>query len=82
MRPLKTKLPSSSSTHRLELGVVLVANLTDDLLEQIFDRDEPRGAAVLVDDERRLDALALELLQQLGHELGFRARSAPGESAA
>ena len=34
-------------------------------------RHEPRGAAVLVDDDRHLDLLALELLQQLGHALGL-----------
>src|ERR1700722_12453093 len=32
------------------LGVVLVGDLADDLLEDVLDRDEPGGAAVLVDD--------------------------------
>src|SRR5262249_24069142 len=57
---------------RLRLDVVLVANLTDDLLEQIFDRDEARRAAVLVDDDRALRLLALELLQQLRTPLRLR----------
>ena len=51
--------------------VVLVADLADDFLEQIFDRDEPRGAAVLVHDDRALRLLALELLQQIRHPLGL-----------
>src|SRR3954469_13419609 len=56
---------------RLRLHIVFVTDLADDLFEQIFDRDEPRGAAVLVDDDRHLDLLALELLEQLRHPLGF-----------
>ena len=55
--------------HGLGLDVVLVANLADDLLEQVLDRDQARRAAVLVDDDRRLHLLALELLQQVGHRL-------------
>ena len=57
---------------RLGLDVVLVADLADDLLEQILDRHEARGAAVFVDDDRALRLLALELLQQLRHALGLR----------
>ena len=56
---------------RLGLDVVLVADLADDLLEQILDRHEAGGAAVLVDDDRDLHLLALELLQQLRHALGL-----------
>ena len=55
----------------LGLDVVLVANLADDLLEQVLDRDQARGAAVFVDDDGRLHLLALELLQQVGHPLGL-----------
>ena len=49
---------------RLGLDVVLVANLADDLLEQILDRHEAGRPAVLVDDDRALRLLPLELLQQ------------------
>ena len=66
---------------RLGLDVVLVADLADDLLEQILDRDQAGGAAVLVDDDRALHLLALELLQQLGHALGLRARPPPAAAA-
>ena len=55
----------------LDLDVVLVADLADDLLEQVLDRDQAGGAAVLVDDDGALHALALELLEQLGHPLGL-----------
>src|SRR5207302_5204147 len=58
--------------NRFGLDVVLVADLADDLLEQILDRHEPRGPAVFVDHDRALRLLALELLQQLGDALGFR----------
>ena len=37
---------------RRPLDVVLVGDLADDLLEDVLDRDEPGGAAVLVDDDR------------------------------
>ena len=57
---------------RLGLDVVLVANLADDLLEQVLDRHEAGGAAVLVDDDGDLRLLPLELLQQLGHALALR----------
>ena len=67
---------------RLGLDVVLVANLADDLLEQVLDRHQAGGAAVLVDDDRDLHLLALELLQQLGHALGLRARRSPAAAAA
>ena len=56
---------------RLRLDVVLVADLADDFLEEILDRHQPGGAAVLVDDDGDLDLLALELLQHLRHALGL-----------
>ena len=57
---------------RLGLDVVLVADLADDLLEQILEVTRPGGAAVLVDDDGHLHLLALEFLQQLRHALGLR----------
>src|SRR4029077_19075789 len=50
--------------HRVGLAVVLVAYLADDLLEQIFECHQPGGAAVLVDDNRALRLLNLELPEQ------------------
>ncbi len=35
----------------LRLLVELVTNLTDDLFEEVFHRDDPARAAVLVDDD-------------------------------
>ena len=66
----------------LDFDVVLVANLADDLFEQIFERHEAGGAAVFVDDDRDLHPLALKLLQQIRARAWSRARSAPAESAA
>ena len=57
---------------RLRLDVVLVANLAEDLFDQILERHKAGGAAVLVDDNRALNALVLELAQQLAHELRLR----------
>ena len=52
---LKTKTSSPSSTIGSALDVVLVANLADELLDDVLDGDEAGGAAVLVDDDRQLD---------------------------
>ena len=69
--PLNTNTPLPFVDDRLGLDVVFVADLADDLLEQILDRDQARRAAVFVDDDRELGLLALELLQQLRHALGL-----------
>ena len=50
--------------HRL-LDVVLVLDLADDLLEEVLDRDEAGGPAVLVEDDRDVDLPALELVKQV-----------------
>ena len=70
--PLNDEAAVALVDDRLGLDVVLVANLADDLLEQVLDRHQAGGAAVLVDDDRALRLLALELLQQLRHALGLR----------
>ena len=44
--------PSSSRSTGGGLAVVLVGDLADDLLEDVLDGDQARGAAVLVDDDR------------------------------
>ena len=61
--------------------VVLVANLADDLFEQIFHRHEPGRSAVFVDDDRQRILAALHLAQQFGDALALRARARPGASA-
>ncbi len=68
---LNTNDPCALVDDRLAFDVVLVADLADDLLEQILDRHQPGGAAVFVDDDRDLHLLALELLQHLRNALGF-----------
>ena len=58
--------------------VVLVAHLTDDLLDEVLERDHARGAAVLVDDHRELHPALAQLeeqrveAQRLGYEHGLR----------
>ncbi len=54
---------------RGHLDVVLVGDLPDDLLEQVFERHEPGGAAVLVDHDRHVELLGAHLAQQLGDPL-------------
>ena len=57
---------------RLGLDVVLVADLADDLLEQILERHQAGSPAVLVHHDRHLHLLPLELLEELGDALGLR----------
>ncbi len=40
------------------VAVVLVLELPDDLLDQVLEGDDAGGAAVLVGDDRELEALA------------------------
>ena len=54
------------------LGLVeLVGDLADQLLQKVLERDEPRGPAVLVHDDRHVELLRLELLQKRVGTLGL-----------
>ena len=44
---------------------MLVVDLAHDLLDDILDRHQPVGAAILVDDEREVNARSLHLRQQI-----------------
>src|SRR5271166_1730843 len=52
------------------IGVVLVGDLADDLLQHVLDRHQPRGGPVFVDQQRHVVAVALHLAQQLVKRLG------------
>jgi len=58
------------------LDVVFVGDVAHDLLDDVLDGDEPRDAAVFVDDDRHVIAADPELLEKdvdplaLGHENG------------
>ena len=54
------------------LLVVLVLDVADDLLDQILDGDEPVRAAVLVDDQRHVDARRLHANEQVHGRHGGR----------
>ena len=51
---------------------VLVADVADDLLQQILDGDQAGHGAVLVDHDAHVLFFALHLAQQLVATLGFR----------
>ena len=53
----------------LEIGLVL--DLADDLLQHILDGDQPRHAAVLVDDDGHVVAVLAEFSQQHVQTLAF-----------
>ena len=54
------------------VGLVLVADVADDLLQQIFDGDQAGDAAVFIDHDAHVLLFALHLAQQLVAALGFR----------
>jgi hypothetical protein len=49
-------------------GVVLVADLADDLLDQILQRHQPGRPAVFIDDDGHVDPARLQVGQQI---IGF-----------
>ena len=57
-------------------SLVFVGDLAHDLLEDVLDRDQPGGAAVLVEHDRQVHLARAHLLQQLPHDLGAAARRA------
>ena len=70
-RAAEHERPVAFLDDRLGFDVVLVANLAEDLFDEILERHEAGGAAVFVDDDGALNALMLELAQQLADELGL-----------
>ena len=68
-RPGCAPSPRSSTSGRL--AVVLVGDLADDLLDDVLDRHQAGGAAVLVDDDRHVRLVALHLAQQVVHRLAL-----------
>src|SRR3984957_10150376 len=54
------------------LDVKLIIDLTDDLLNDIFDADEPTHAAVFVDYDRHVVAVAAKFLQENVEPLRLR----------
>ena len=69
-------------------AVVLVADLADDLLDEVLQRDDTRGAAVLVDDDGELHPALAQLEEQrvesqgLGDEHGLHHERRHGHVAA
>ena len=53
------------------LAVELVDDLAHQLLDEVLERDQAGGAAVLVDHDRHVELLGLHLGQQLGDALGL-----------
>ena len=62
--------PLRSSSRR----VVLVADVADDLLDEVLERDDAVGTAVLVDHDREMVAFAAHLRQRRQHVLRARQR--------
>src|SRR5215813_2780511 len=56
----------------LRLRLIFVFDLSDDLFDQVFDRDQACQSSVLIDDDRHRRLGFLHLGQQLVNRLGFR----------
>src|SRR5690606_21016869 len=58
----------------LSIDIVFVFDLSQDLLDQILDGDDPCGTAVLVDDQRHAPATSLQADQNAveAHRLGYQ----------
>jgi hypothetical protein len=56
----RRRRPVGERLHARRLLVELVLDLADQLLEDVLERDEPGGAAVLVHDDAEVDALLLD----------------------
>ncbi len=92
MRSSPDTCQPSRTSHDVGRGVVVfVADVADDLLDEVLDRDHARGAAVLVDHQRGLQAVgphlghhrvAVEGRRHRGHRLGQVGQPgcAPGRS--
>src|SRR5262249_35105999 len=52
--------------------VVLVRDLADDLLDDVFDRNDAVSAAIFIDDEGEMDTGRLHLVEQVEHRHGRR----------
>ena len=62
-----TQPPSGSSQKScVSSDVVFVFDFPDELFEDIFDGDDPFGAAIFIDDDRHVDLLVAEFLEELG----------------
>ncbi len=53
------------------LLVVFVLNLADDLFQDVLDGDQPGGAAVLIGDDRDVDAISTQLPEEIVEPLRF-----------
>ena len=53
------------------LGIVLVADFAHDLLQDIFNGQQPGGPAILVDDHGEMIAAAEKFVEQGVEALGF-----------
>ena len=87
-------LPAVAGRHHIGCGfVVFVADVADDLLDQVLDRDHAGGAAVFVDHQRGLQPVGPDLrhhvvaVQRRGHhrdrlrQIGQPGRGALGRAA-
>ena len=65
---ISLSLTCSSS---VSLLVVFVLDLADDLFQDVLDGDQPGGAAVLVGDDRDVDAISTQLPEEIVQPLRF-----------
>ena len=71
-------LPGSGESGRHR--IVLVVDLPHDLLQDVLEGDDARGAAVLVDDDRQVGVGVAQVDEQIGEGPALRASPAPAAS--
>ena len=70
-RALTRSSPEPSRSTGGLLDVELVDDLADQLLDEVLERHQSGGAAVLVDHHRLVELVGLHLAHQVGHPLGL-----------
>ncbi len=65
------EVPVGQPAHLAGRGIGLVGDLSDDLLDDVLDGDDPGNATILVDDDRQGGALALQIGEEVVEGLGL-----------
>src|SRR5215472_9148081 len=66
------KFAGPQPTRRVSLDVILVLDVADELLDEVFERDDASGAAVLVNDDRKVGAISPHFRHRGHHGLADR----------
>ena len=57
---------------KLLVGIVFIHHIADDFLDNVFKRQDARGAAIFVDNDRQVRLVVPQILQDFADLLGLR----------